>query len=235
MTPVPAGNPAPNLASCYQEILTVAARLRSKKFALGDAAVFRTQVRQALQQAESCAQSSGYSQEDTRLTSFAVVALLDETILNSSNPAFRDWAHKPLMLDLYSTLNAGETCFEHMRAALNRGETTSTIDLLEIYFLCLALGFRGRFNSSGSGEQLRGWRDPMAEKILRIRGGGDPVVLSRSWMPEADIEMPAASNRMTRIAFSCCVGVFAVNLLLVGLYYWLLSRGAAELASFIPR
>ncbi len=224
----------PNLASCYQEILTVVARLRSKKVALGDSAVFRTQVRQALQHAEGSAQAAGYSQDDTRQTSFAVVALLDETILNSSNPNFRDWAHKPLMLDLYNTLNAGETCFEYIGAALNRQETKSTIDLLEIYFLCLALGFRGRYGYS-SGDPVRAWRDPLVEKILRVRGGGDPVVLSRTWRPELDIEAPEASNRFTSIALSCCIGVFAGCALLGGLYYWLLSRGVTELATFMPR
>jgi hypothetical protein len=51
---------APNLAYCYQEILTVAARLRSSKLNVGDPAVFRAQVRRTLQQAEISAQTLGY-------------------------------------------------------------------------------------------------------------------------------------------------------------------------------
>jgi type VI secretion system protein ImpK len=225
---------APNLASAYQEILTVVARLRSKKVALGDSAVFRTQVRKALQQAESSAQALGYSQEDQRLASYATIALLDETILNSSNPAFRDWAQKPLMLDLYETLTAGETFFEQMRAIAKRGESKSTIDLLEVYALCLALGFRGRY-SSGSEDQLRVFRDPLIERILRSRGTRDRVELSSSWMPEENVEMPAPANRLTRLALSGCVAIFSVCLLLWIGYHFFLGRGADAVAGIMPR
>jgi type VI secretion system protein ImpK len=225
---------SPNLAFAYQEILIVVARLRSRKFALGDSAVFRTQIRKALQQAEHTAQVLGYSQDDIRLSSFAVVSLLDETILNSSNPAFRDWAQKPLMLDLFGTLTAGETCFEHMRAIAKRPESKFATDLLEIYVLCLMLGFRGRY-SSGSDDQLRTWRDPMIERILRSRGTTDRVQLSRSWKPAEDVAMPAPSNRMTRLAWSSCVAVFSACALLWAVYHSMLGRAAAELAALTSR
>jgi type VI secretion system protein ImpK len=144
---------APNFATCYQEILTVTARLRTRKFAVTDSASFRTQVRKALQLAESSAQTLRYEQDDVRFGSYAIIALLDETIFNSNSAAFRDWAQKPLMLDLYGTVNAGEGFFENLSSILKRRESRATIDLLEVYLLCLMLGFRGRY-SSGSGEQL---------------------------------------------------------------------------------
>lgn len=234
MNPSSAATSAPNLAICYQEILTVAARLRSRKFAVGDSAVFRTQIRKALQQAESSAQSLSYEQEDIRLGSFAVIALLDETILNSSNPAFRDWAQKPLMLDVYGTLHAGETCFEYLSGILKRKENKSTIDLLEVYLLCFLLGFRGRY-SSGSGEQLWTWRDPVAEKIIRVRGAGGGIELSRGWIPEVNVEMPALSRRMSQLALSCAVGVFSACLVVFVAYRLLLTGGVSQLAGLVSR
>ena len=230
-------NPASpyNLAFCYQEILTVAARLRSRKFAVGDSSVFRTQIRKALQQAESSGESFGYVQDDIRLSSFAVIALLDETILNSSNPAFRDWAQKPLMLDLYGTLHAGETYFEYLSAILKRAENHATIDLMEVYLLCLLLGFRGRY-SSGSGEQLRFWRDPLVERILRYRGARDYVELSPAWLPEADVRIPSPSNRLSRLVVSCTIGLVWACVVLVILYNVLLNSGVDKLAGYVqPR
>jgi type VI secretion system protein ImpK len=232
MNPSPAATSAPNLATCYQEILTVAARLRSRKFAVGDSAVFRTQIRKALQQAETSALSLRYEQDDIRLASFAAIALMDETILNSSNPAFRDWAQKPLALDLYGTGHAGETFFEYLKAILQRRQIKATVDLLEVYLLCLMLGFRGRY-SSGSGEQLRAWRDPAAETILRNRGVGGGVELSRGWIPETAVEMPPISRRRSQIALSCAAGIFAACLLFLAAYHFLLNRGVAELAGLI--
>lgn len=232
MTASPAVPAAPNLAYSYQEILTVVARLRSRKAALGDSAVFRTQMRRALQQAEQSAHALGYSQDDIRYASFAAIALLDETILNSSNPAFRDWAQKPLMLDAFNTLNAGETCFENMRAVMKRAESRSTIDLLELYVLCLALGFRGRY-SAASEEHLRAWRDPMVERILRYRGSSGMIELSRSWLPRPDIQPAPPPNRLTRIALSCTVAIFAVCLLLWGAWYFLLGHAASHFAGVV--
>ena len=223
---------APNLAYCYQEILIVAARLRSRKLDIGDPAVFRMQVRKAVQQAEGSANSLGYLQEDVRLASFAAVSLLDETILTSGNRVFRDWAQKPLMLDLYGTLKAGETFFEYASAILKRRETKPTCDLLELYLLCLVLGFKGR-HSSGSGEALHTWREQMLEKILRLRGTGDSVELSRSWLPAGDVDLPPPSNRASRLAFSISTGLVLAVLILVALYHFLLNRGVTQLAGMV--
>jgi len=234
MSPAPTAPSAPNLATCYQEIFTVTARLRTRKFAVTDSASFRTQVRKALQLAESTAQSLHYEQDDVRFGSYAVIALLDETIYNSSSPAFRDWAQKPLMLDLYSTLNAGEGFFENLSAILKRRETRPTIDLLEVHLLCLMLGFRGRY-SSGSGEQLHLWRDPMLEKITRNRGTGDTVALARNWLPQTGIDLPVASNRWTSRVVSGSAACLILCVILFGLYSFLLSRGVSELAATVIR
>src|SRR5947208_4242241 len=109
-----------NLAFAYQEVLTVVARLRTQEFGVTDSAGFRTQIRKALEQAESIAQSAGYPHEDIRLASFATVALLDETIVNSPNPAFRDWSQKPMMADLYETADVSGSFFEQMLALMKR-------------------------------------------------------------------------------------------------------------------
>ncbi len=230
MNHTPAPVCAPNLAYCFQEILTVAARLSGSRLNVGDSAVFRTQVRRAVQQAESSAQAVGAPADDARLASFAAIALLDEIILNSANPAFRDWAQKPLMLDLFGTLNAGETFFEYLSGILKRRESKSSIDLLEVYLLCLMLGFRGRFNS-GSGQQLQAWREPMIEKILRHRGSSDPVELSHYWFPEGNIDLQAPSNRMTRIVLSCSLAFIGGCAILLVVYAVLLTRGVSQLAA----
>jgi type VI secretion system protein ImpK len=232
MTPQKQDPSAPNLAFCFQEILALIPRLRSRKLTLGDSAVFRTHVRQELQQAHNAALALKYSQDEINYASFACVALLDETILTSSLPAFRDWAQKTLMHDLYKTGTAGETCFEHMRAALSRTESKASADLLEVYFLCLALGFQGQY-AFGGGMQLRGWRDPMVEKILRTRGETSAVVVSRSWLPVAPVEVAVPSENWSRLALSICVGIAAACLLFGVGYYFLLSRGVANLAALV--
>ena len=100
----PGSTPAPgheNLALIYQEVLTAITRLRSNRQAATDAGVFRNQMKAAITATESEATSKGYPAEEIRLATFAVVAFLDESILNSNNPVFANWPRMPLQEELF--------------------------------------------------------------------------------------------------------------------------------------
>ncbi|MDE3178346.1 MAG: DotU family type IV/VI secretion system protein [Acidobacteriota bacterium] len=158
-----------NLALTYQELLTVAVRVRSGRQAVNDAESFRAHIRSALKKAEQTSLQKGYNAQDIRMASFAVVALLDESILNSRNPAFADWARKPLQEELFGGHVAGEIFFQGLDRILSLKDSAELADLLEVYGLCLLLGYRGRYGI-GNAEALRGYKDAIAEKIRRIRG-----------------------------------------------------------------
>lgn len=158
-----------NLALIYQELLTVAARVRSDRQAVNDAESFRAHIRSALKKAEQTGLAKGYNAQDIRMASFAAVALLDESILNSRNPAFSDWSRKPLQEELFGGHVAGEIFFQGLDRLLAMKDSAELADLLEVYDLCLLLGYRGRYGISGP-EALRGYKDAIAEKIRRIRG-----------------------------------------------------------------
>ena len=68
-----------NLALIYQESFTAIVRLRTNRQSASDSAQFRAHMRQLLGTAEQEAQRRGYSGEDTRMATFAVVAFLDES------------------------------------------------------------------------------------------------------------------------------------------------------------
>lgn len=163
-----------NLALIYQELLTVIVRVRSDRQAVSDAESFRAHIRSALKKAEQTGLAKGYNAQDVRMASFAIVALLDESILNSRNPAFADWARKPLQEELFGGHVAGEIFFQGLDRLLAGKDSTDLADLLEVYSLCLLLGYRGRYGIGGP-EALRGYKDGVAEKIRRIRGPLRPL------------------------------------------------------------
>src|SRR5579885_1628942 len=165
--------PQLTLALIYQELLTVIVRIRANRQATHDAESFRANMRAALKSAEQTSLARGYNPQDTRLASFAVVALLDETVLNSRNPVFADWARKPLQEELFGGHVAGEIFFQSLDRLLGGKDSNDLADLLEVYDLCLLLGYRGRYGVSGP-EALRGYKDAIAEKIRRIRGPLQP-------------------------------------------------------------
>ena len=80
-----------NMALAFQEVFTVVARLKGRRQQVTDANQFRGIMREALKRSKENARRSGYGEEDCRLAEFAMVALLDESILNSGNPVFGDW------------------------------------------------------------------------------------------------------------------------------------------------
>ena len=120
-----------NLALLFQDVLTAIVRLRSNRQGVIDAAAFRHQIREALKNAASRALSAGYTADDTRHATFAAVAFLDESVLNSRNPIFAEWLRKPLQAELFGTHTAGEEFFVSLQQLLGRGDSADLADLMK--------------------------------------------------------------------------------------------------------
>jgi type VI secretion system protein ImpK len=192
-----------NLALLFQEALTVVERLRANRQRVADPETFRAQMRNALKSAEQEALRRGYSAEDVRVATFAVVAFLDESILNSQNPIFADWPRKPLQEELFGVHVAGEIFFRNVERLLSRQDSEPLADLLELYQLCLLLGFRGRYSSTGTAE-IRSVSSQIEEKIRRIRGvSPEPAweIAPQAIRPARDKWIPV----LRWVAIGCCV------------------------------
>ena len=227
----PGSYPAPsyeNLALIYQEVLTAITRLRTNRQAATDAGAFRNQMKAATKAAESEATSKGYPVEDTRLATFALVAFLDESILNSNNPVFADWPRMPLQEELFGGHTAGEIFFQCIDRLLAHSDSPQLADTLEVFALCLLLGYRGRYSLSGQ-EGVRTVLEAMADKIQRIRGGVRP--LSPNWSPPQDaVRLRAYDPWVRRLAFGAAGFLLLALLLFVGFKLTLMS-GASGLHS----
>jgi type VI secretion system protein ImpK len=221
---------AENLAYLFQEILTVIVRLRSGRQAVPDAEVFRAQIREALRQVDQQARLRGYSSEDVNLAIFAIVALLDETILTTRNPVFAHWARKPMQEELFGHHIAGEIFFQNLQALLGLKDSQELADLLEIYYLCLLLGFAGRYGAGGRGE-LRSITQAVGEKIRRIRGGG--TEFSPAWLPGAEATPTGGWDPWVRRLAYAAAGSLVLAVALLVLFKLLLSSGAREVAGLL--
>ncbi|MDQ6828622.1 MAG: DotU family type IV/VI secretion system protein, partial [Gemmatimonadota bacterium] len=146
---------------------------RGNRQVAADAESFRARSKQVLAAAEQAARALGYSGTDVRSALFAVVAFLDESVLNSPQPMFADWSRRPLQEELFGGHVAGEVFFENLRALLEAPDSDDTADVLEVYELCLLLGFRGRYGATGASE-LQAIAARIGAKIERIRGPYGP-------------------------------------------------------------
>ena len=169
MAPAPETQKQETLALFYQEVLTAIVRLRATRQGVADANAFRQQTGAAIASASSQALAAGYSADDVKRATFAVVAFLDESVLNSGNAIFADWLRKPLQEELFGTHIAGELFYQNLQQLLSRGDSAQLADLLEVHLLCMLLGFGGRYGGGNRGELMQAIR-ATSEKIWRIRG-----------------------------------------------------------------
>ena len=217
---------AENLAFVFQEVLTVGERLRANRQAVSDANSFRQQIREALKLADNEGRKRGYTADDIQLSIFAVVAFLDESILNLRNPIFAEWPRQPLQEEMFGHHIAGEIFFQNLQKILGRDDSQETADLLEVYHLCLLLGFAGRYSLSGKGE-LRSIITAVGDKIRRIRQS--PPDLSPAWaLPNEKIQIGGSDPWIKRLMYSS-IGCFVFALILFILYKVFLSSGVGSL------
>ena len=223
---------AENLALIYQELLTVIVRLKAGQQRVADAGHFRNQVLQALRAADERAKARAYTDEDLQLAVFAVVAFLDETILNLRQPAFAEWVRRPLQEELFGQHIAGETFFQHLDQLLGRRDTTETAEVLEVYQLCMLLGYLGKYSLLARAE-LRALLTRTAEKIQRIRQSGSD--LSPNWAPPSTAVAAQSRDPWLKRLRIASIATAGLALVLWVVYLLLLSSGASSLRDLATR
>ena len=180
-----------SLASQFQEVLTAIVRTRFRLHAAVDAELFRKQFRQLLQTAMQQASGAGYDNAKIQGSVFACVAMLDESILNLQDPAFSQWARRPLQEELFGGHLAGETFFRNLRTYLAEQDSSQLADVLELHCLCLALGYRGRYALGETGE-LFAMLQHARSRIDRIRGRATlPTRIAASFVAASPVQRRA--------------------------------------------
>jgi type VI secretion system protein ImpK len=215
-----------NLALIFQELFAAIVRLRAHRQAVSDAESFRHHIREAVKiAAQEARNRAGYATEDIRKATLAVIGFLDETILNLQSPLFAGWPRQPLQEELFGTHMAGEVFFQDLQELLGRNDSQDLADVLEVHYLCLLLGYGGRYSLGNRGE-LQSIMSTTARKIQRIRG--DFAGLSPSWQPPAE-QAKTVRDPWTRRLLWGSVACFALAVLLFVAYTLLLGSGASSL------
>jgi type VI secretion system protein ImpK len=184
-----------HLAIAFQEALMAVVRLRTGRQVAADADSFRAHLKRLLGQADSSAQASGYAPESVRLAVYAVIALIDESVLASSLPIFADWPRRPLQEEVFGEHLAGTVFFDNLNGLMRQQDSEELTDLLEVYLLCLLLGFQGRHSGGGSGD-LAAIKAAVSDKIVRFRGVSGE--LTPDWAPPSGEAVPRSVDLWVR-------------------------------------
>ena len=163
--PPQAGGAAPELAldasgriaEAFGAVFALILQLRATAD-YGDADTLRERTLGLFQEAATAALDRGAERADVDAATFALVAFFDEAVLLSEWSGREGWMARPLQLQLYDRYDAGEQFFVRLRellAADGRAGAGDRTEALEVYYLAMALGFKGQYQIHGQDELRR--------------------------------------------------------------------------------
>ncbi len=194
----------------------------------------KADILRLLTQSENVVKRGLSSQEDYDLARFMICAWVDEAILNSSWNQKTQWQKEPLQRLYYHTLDAGEEAFDRLNAlGIHQREVR------EVYYLCLALGFMGRYHHKGD-EYLLEKLKTSNLKLLLGSSVGLPSLERAELFPEA-VPVEAASLghqeqkfRLSPFTLACFLGPVLLFGLLFFVYQFALSGVGENFLKAVP-
>jgi type VI secretion system protein ImpK len=114
-----------------------------------DPAGLRARLREQIDGFERSARAAGVPEDRVAPARYALCALLDDSA--AATPWGREWATHGLLTELHGERGGADKLF----ALLDQmaGEAAKHLDLLEFFYVCLALGFEGKYRGGEGGRQ----------------------------------------------------------------------------------
>src|SRR5262249_7759765 len=162
---------------------------------------------------------------------FAIVALLDSVVLHSNDPVRGEWERKSLQEELFGQTDAGVVFFEKLEELQRHRDSEHLANILEVYLLCLLLGFEGQYSGGLRGE-LESIIERTRKRIERIRGRKRE--LSPSGLPSETqpvrIPEPQRSSRLPLVTLAAVIFTIVLFIVMKIDLVW----SSAELRSKLP-
>jgi len=156
---------ARDLTGLCTDLFLIIIRMREAED-LGDPAALRKLINYYLDLFQKNCLAMKISQQSIDEARYALIALMDETVLSVPGACKDYWISRPMQLDYFGDNLAGEEFFNKLQNLLL--QTESKKDVLEAYYLCLSLGFEGKyklFNAEGRWAIM----DDLGKKLRRTR------------------------------------------------------------------
>jgi type VI secretion system protein ImpK len=154
-----------------------------------------------LGEVDRSAKALGIPADDVTAAKYAFCAAVDEIILGSVYAIREAWETRPLQLRLFGDQLAGEHFFQRLEDLRAKG--SAHLQALEVYHLCLLLGFQGRFALDGR-DRLNYLTARLGDEIARMRGK------SRTFAPHAERPDQIVHKLRSDTSLWVLCGVFAL-------------------------
>jgi type VI secretion system protein ImpK len=176
----------------------------------------RPKVASLLKDFEDRANRYRFDSKIVQVAKFALASFVDETILTNNFPLKDEWEKYPLQLEYFGEQLAGNKFFDKLQAMLKQIETTQ--DAVEIYYICMLLGFKGRY-AVYEHDKLMSILQSTANALVRV-GKISSVELSPNWLandqpkPQEKLGMPTWAKVSAFAGIGLAVVIYLVMFLL---------------------
>jgi type VI secretion system protein ImpK len=215
--PLPATGPAAPpalsvspLAVAASPLLQLLDRLRTVRRP-PDPSALRERVVHDLHEFERHGRDAGIAMDVLRPAHHALCASLDDVVLNTPWGAASGWARPTLVATFHPGVHGADQFFDQLRHALTAPERF--LPLIELMYLCLSLGFMGRYRQARGERELEQIRAASHAAIAAQRNPGD-AELSPRWRGAAAPYQPGRRGLPVWVALAGAVALCG------GLLFW---------------
>lgn len=155
------------LVQAASPVLLLAGRVRGTL--QGDVATLRRQAHEEMRRFEERARGSSVANEIVLAARYALCATLDEAVLSTPWGSQSEWTQQSLLIQFHREAWGGEKFFEMIERISQ--DPTRHIDLMELQYLCLSMGFAGKYQVVDRGHaRLAEIQHDLYNRIRQFRG-----------------------------------------------------------------
>ena len=213
------------LTDCFMELVAyVAYFLRTAATKQPPFDQVKVDIQRLMSESEDRFRQGSFSQEDYDLARYAICAWVDEAILSSLWNEKSRWQGEQLQRLYYQTTDAGEIFFERLNTIGPHQR-----DVREVYYLCLAMGFMGRYCHEGD-DYLLGQVKTSNLKLLTGSSVGLPSLDRTELFPEGypvdagDVVPQGRKVRFSGFTLLCLGAPIGLFVVLFIIYHFILSN-----------
>jgi type VI secretion system protein ImpK len=195
--------------------------LRLKAGITKPSSTLRPQIAKLLKDFEDRALRHRHRESLIQVTKFGLAVFVDEIILIKASEAGdyslrEEWEKVPIQLEFFGDNIGGETFYEKLDAMLRQIDVTA--DAVEVYYICMLLGFKGRYAVVEQDKLLK-IMQKTADALVKV-GKISKVELSPHWLVK-DQPVPVEKKGMpTWAKVTAFSGLGGAVLLYLVMFIW---------------
>jgi type VI secretion system protein ImpK len=169
------GNP---LVAAAGPLLILGATVGSMVYQ-ADVEGLRRKAVESVQAFEAQARAAGIDQNDVTVARYVICTFLDSAIFQTPWGGQNVWGSRSLLLTFHNEAHGGEKFFTILERM--RQDPARYLNLLELQYICLALGFQGKYRLEPNSRAVVQVLQDDLYRLIRARSPGIGAVLSSHW------------------------------------------------------